>query len=269
MSEIRNLKRYEDDLRELIETGDLLVHAVHYECDRDRFEKEARSHLGDGAGNFLDNLPRFQSTYQGWYSEALVLVRQLLPDRLSDFIAHYEAPKTRKAVDSGSYRIADYLLGVTVSQGSRRIVGPEAAVNHVHQQVEILRSVERRFKSSLFDITQLVQADLFDSELDAAMELAKHGFVRAGGAVAGVVIEKHLAQVCRNHSITMRKKRPVISDFNDALKREGVIDTPQWRRNQHLADLRNICDHNRSAGPTAAQVDDLIQGVSQLIKTLF
>ena len=269
MSEIRNLKRYEADLRELIETGDLLVHAVQYECNRDRFEKEVRSHLGDDTRDFLDNLPSFRSTYQGWYSESLGLIRQLLPDRLSDFIAHYEAPKTRKAVNFGNYRIADNLLGVTVSQVGHKIVGPEAAINHVHQQVEILRSVKRRFKSSLFDIRQLVQADLFDSELDAAMELAKHGFLRAAGAVAGVVVEKHLAEVCRNHSITMRKKRAAISDFNDALKREGVIDTPQWRRNQHLADLRNICDHNGSAEPTAAQVDDLVQGVSQLIKTLF
>jgi len=46
----------------------------------------------------------------------------------------------------------------------------------VKTQLEILESVQSRFDSSLHDIAQLVRADLFDSELDAARELAKNGF---------------------------------------------------------------------------------------------
>ena len=45
----------------------------------------------------------------------------------------------------------------------------------------------------MFDIRQLVQADLFDSELDAADELGKKKFTRAAGALAGVVLERHLS----------------------------------------------------------------------------
>jgi len=45
-------------------------------------------------------------------------------------------------------------------------------------QIEILKSVQARFESSLFDVAQLVRADLFDSELDSARELAKNGFLR-------------------------------------------------------------------------------------------
>ena len=86
--------------------------------------------------------------------------------------------------------------------------------------------------------------------------------------MAGVVMEKHLAEVCRNRSITTRKNRAGIADFNDALKREGVVDTPQWRRNQHLADIRNLCDHHRSPEPTEEQATGLIQGVAKVTKTL-
>ena len=269
VSEVRNVKQYEDDLRQLIATGDRLCNAIRYEYRRDEFEEAARTKLGDEAQEILDHLPSFSSEYQGWYSEARVLIRQLLPDRLDDFVAHYEVPKARKQLDSGSYRVADCLIGLSATYPGGRVVGPPAAIPQFDQQVEILRSVSRRFKSSLFDIRQLVQADLFDSELDAATDLMKHGFLRAAGALAGVVMEKHLAEVCRNHSVAMRKKRPGISDFNEALKREGVVDTPQWRRNQHLADLRNLCDHHRSSEPTKEQVTDLVQGVGQVIKTLF
>jgi hypothetical protein len=47
---------------------------------------------------------------------------------------------------------------------------------------------------SFNDIKVMVQAGLFDSDLDAAGELAKNKFTRAAGASAGVVLERHLAQ---------------------------------------------------------------------------
>jgi hypothetical protein len=87
--------------------------------------------------------------------------------------------------------------------------------------------VRARFESSLFEIRQLVQADLFDSELEAAEELAKNKFTRAAGAVAGVVLERHLTEACGNHAINIAKKAPGISDLNDALKDAAVIDVPQ------------------------------------------
>jgi hypothetical protein len=129
--------------------------------------------------------------------------------------------------------------------------------------------VKARFESSLFDIRQLVQADLFDSELDAAKELAKNKFTRAAGALAGVILERHLAQVCDNHGIKVAKKAPGISDLNNTLKEAGVIDVPQWRFVQHLADIRNLCDHNKKMDPTAEQVNDLMAGVMKITKTLF
>ncbi|MGD0839171.1 MAG: hypothetical protein ABSB49_21250 [Polyangia bacterium] len=112
-------------------------------------------------------------------------------------------------------------------------------------------------------------ADLFDSELDAAGELAKHKFLRAAGAVAGVVLEKHLVQVCGNHSIKITKKNSGISDLNELLKASNVVDVPQWRFVQHLADIRNLCDHDKTAEPTAEQVDDLVKGVARVVKTIF
>ena len=50
----------------------------------------------------------------------------------------------------------------------RQLSGPDAAIPHLRQQLSILKSVKARFESSLFDIRQLVQADLFDSEIDTA-----------------------------------------------------------------------------------------------------
>jgi hypothetical protein len=136
-------------------------------------------------------------------------------------------------------------------------------------QLQILRAIEQRFESSLFDIRQLVQADFFDSELDAARELTKGGSLRAAGAVAGVVLEKHLSEVISNHNVAIRKQHPSISELNDALKSAGVLDVPAWRGIQRLGDLRNICDHNKHRDPTGDEVNELIDGVEKLTKILF
>jgi hypothetical protein len=150
-----------------------------------------------------------------------------------------------------------------------KIVGPDAAIPQFTQQLFIVKSIDRRFESSLFDIRQLVQADLFDSDLDAAAELLKKKFTRAAGAVAGVVLERHLAQACESHGVKISKKSPAISDLNDALKAANVIDVPQWRFVQHLADIRNLCDHDKAKEPTAEQAGDLVEGVRKTIKTIF
>jgi hypothetical protein len=87
--------------------------------------------------------------------------------------------------------------------------------------------------------------------------------------VAGVVLEKHLAQVCENHSLKITKRKPIINDFNQTLKDASAIETETWRFIQFLADIRNSCDHNKKTEPTEASVSELIAGVGKISKTLF
>lgn len=262
-----NLEKYKKDLEKLISKGDLLHIAMQHEC----FPDEVKKALGKDAQEIIKQLPKFNAEYQAWYSEAKVLIKQLLPDRLADFARHYEKPKPRKDISYENYRIEDFLQGLNITRGwdKEKVVGPDAAIPHFRQQQAILNAVSARFGSSLFDIRQLVQADLFDSELAAAQELLKNGFLRASGAVAGVVLEKHLSQVTENHSIPIRKKHPTISDFNDLLKQADVLDTPSWRHMQRLGGIRNLCDHNKDREPTKDQVHELIAGVEKFTKTLF
>lgn len=245
---------------------------MRYECYPKNIEEQIIETFKDDkkTKEYISKILPFKNEYQSWYSESLVLIKQLLPDRLSDFIKLFEKPKARKSIEYGNYVIEDYLqnLNVTTSYGEKK-VGPEAAISQFDQQLNILRSIEKRFESSLFDIRQLVQADLFDSELDAAKELNKNKFSRGAGAIAGVVLEKHLAQVLINHNLKITKKTPSISDFNDTLKSSEIYDTLTWRKIQHLGDIRNLCDHNKDREPKKEDVEELISGVEAIIKTVY
>ena len=266
---MQNIQKYRSDLDDLVFQGSQLLVAMRLDCYPESTDSQIREALGEKSDKYIEKLPNFTRDYQSWYSEAKALIRQLLPDRLEDLDRHYHKPKPRKEITFESYRIEDYLQGLKVTRWSDNIVNKSAAIPHFEQQLAILKSVEKRFESSLFDIKQIVQADLFDTEIDAAGELRKKGFLRAAGAIAGVVLEKHLGQVCDNHKIKFRKKKLTISDLNDALKKEGVIETPQWRSIQYLGDLRNLCDHNSDEEPSESQVEDLLEGTARLTKTLF
>lgn len=262
-----NLERYKQDLERLVALGEKMQldlsgrHLIETEKAkpyRKKFTEEIKG--------------TFEQEYQGWYTEATAVIRQLIPDRLTEFHELYKGDGKRKATTVQTYHIQDWLNGVrsgTSYTGDKYYDDFAIIAMRFGTQLSILQAVRTRFESSLHDIRQLVQADLFDSELDAARELFKSGFLRAAGAVAGVAIEKHLGQVAVNHSLNVRKQHPMISDFNDLLKAKAVLDVPVWRNVQRLGDLRNLCDHNKHRDPTKEEIQELIDGIEKLTKTLF
>src|SRR6478672_6048014 len=268
---MNNLEKYKNDLKLLIKKGDDLNVSINYSCYKESTLKQITEIFKDKkkVELYISKILPFNKEYQSWYSESIAIIKQLMPDRLSDFIRLHEKPKTRKEVEYGNYVMEDYLQNLTVKSYGEVKVGPYAAVTQFDQQLNILKSLEKRFESSLFDIKQLVQADLFDSELDDARELNKNKFMRGAGAIAGVVLEKHLAQVLLNHNLKIGKKHPTIADLNDHLKNSNIYETPVWRKIQHLADLRNLCDHNKERDPKKEEVEELIFGVETVIKTIY
>lgn len=260
-----NLDRYKEHLKNLMALGDSML--------RDLVSR-VEANLAAEQTNLKEEVPgQFERDYQKWYTECCSLIRQVLPDRLAEFDTLYKGDSRRKQVDQVTYTIQDWLMGV---RSSMSVVSREkqfddfgTAIMRFHTQLQILRAVEIRFESSLFDIKRLVQADLLDSELEAARELHKNGFIRAAGIVAGVVLESHLSQVCTNHAIRSRKKNPSIADYNDLLKKNGVVDIPTWRFIQRLGDLRNLCGHKKEREPTRNEASELIDGVEKTTKTLY
>jgi len=234
--------------------------------------------LGDESKKQIEEqeitLPDFREEYENWYSESLRVIKQIVPERLDDFVKQYKNDR-RKSLNYETYTIYDYLLRmeVTRSTGSgisrETIVSSASAMPKMQNQVSIVKSIRRRFVSSLFDIKEVLQSDIFDSELEAARELCKKGFCRASGSVSGVVLESHLSHVCTHHKLRIIKKRPTIGDLNELLKNDEVIDTAKWRFISHLADLRNLCDHKREREPNKDDANDLIEGVEKVIKTVF
>ena len=255
--------RYKKDIEKLITDGEMLYIAMLIEV-RPQYKKELKFKK-----EVLEKLPTFSDQYQSWYAESVTCISQLLPERLEDFISYYKPLRVRKEITHENYTVSDYLKGLSITVGiqKQKIVGPDSSLPAFRQQVNIAKSLQKRFESSLFDIQTLVQADLFDNELDAAEELNKKGFHRGAGALAGVVLEGHLRTICKLHKITA-PKRAMLGKLNDLLKEKNVLDVPTWRFIQRLVDLRNLCDHKMAKEPTKEDIDELVGGVRKVTKTM-
>jgi hypothetical protein len=202
----------------------------------------------------------FTLEYQDWYTRAIKLVTLLGNDRLRDFNSYYLPSPNRTAFYPTNYVIRDYICGADYRQSSQIITSKFIA------QLGIIKSLFSRIDSVLSDVEGHLFAELQDEELRTASRIIEIN-IRAAGAIAGVVLEKHLQRVAVNHRITISKKDPTISDLNEPLRRESIYDVPTWRQIQVLADIRNLCDHSKAREPTEAEVRKLIQE-TDIVKNL-
>lgn len=209
--------------------------------------------------------------YQSWYTKAGEAIKILILDRYEDFRVMYKDYKrSNKDITYDNYTMEDYLKGVQITKtfSGEVVVGQKHAIPKFKIQLDILIAAKSKLESSLLNINELLKADLFDGEMETAEELNDKGFYRAAGSIAGVVLEKHLRDVCGNHNLKASKKKPTMVDYQDLLKNNNIIDTPTWRHLQFLADIRNKCAHPGEE-PTKDEVLSLINWTKKAIKTLF
>lgn len=213
-----------------------------------------------------EGLP-FKQAYQRWYTVAVQLIKAIAPERAAEFVELYKADPRRKHTDWRNYAIEDYILGmVCLDWSGENSFEPDSVFSAKFQsQLMILESAVESMDSKLRDIRSALQFELFDDELAAASDLLKKGHLRAAGAVAGVVLEGHLGEVCNLHNVTFRKKNLTISEYNDALKDGSIIDVPMWRYIQRLGDIRNLSVHQKDRDPKKDEIEDLIIGTKKII----
>lgn len=216
-----------------------------------------------------DKLVSLSQKYQSWYTIANITVKEILPTRYDDFIECYKCLR-RKEISFSNFTMSDYLVGICISRGGKKIFNPKSAgLIRFKMQLDIIKAINENFESSLFNIKNTIEFELLDNELKSTRKLLKNGYLRSAGAICGVILEKHFASVLKNHNLSIKKREPCISDYNDLFKNENVYDTVKWRFIQHLGDIRNLCDHNKDRDPTKKEVEELINGVNQIIKTVF
>ena len=121
----------------------------------------------------------------------------------------------------------------------------------------------------LIPFKQLVQAEVFDSELDQAKHFLDASYITAAAVTAGVVLETAIRELCKNHEIELYlvdsnipKKLDVL---NSALKKADVYSTLQQKRITALADIRNNAAHGNTDNFNKEDVTDMIRDIERFL----
>ncbi len=221
---------------------------------------------------------QFIMIYQTWYTPAFRIVKALLPERLAEFENYYimESAYTQKGekyTDERSYTILDYILGTSPKKYTGYMGGESWSTTSLVEiklinQIEIINSISKNIDSLLFNLETELNIRLQDKELVSAKELSSIN-PRAGGVLTGVILKNHLNNIINNRKLDLTKEIIEISEMNEILKTEGIIDTIEWRKIQHLNDIIYSCASDKEKEPEMEEIDSLISGVNNVIKTVF
>ena len=113
----------------------------------------------------------------------------------------------------------------------------------------------------LTSIKSLVQAEVFDSELEQAGELLSSGYHVAAAVIAGVVLETGLRELCDRNGIAHGK----LDKMNSDLAKTGAYNKLQQKRITALADVRNSAAHGKPEEFSVNDVTAMINEVGQFL----
>jgi len=113
----------------------------------------------------------------------------------------------------------------------------------------------------LSSVKTLVQAEVFDSELEQASELLKSGYGSAAAVIAGVVLETALRDLCVQQGLTISK----LDKMNADLAKAGVYSVLTQKRITSLADIRNSAAHGNSEKFNNEDVSSMITEVGRIL----
>ncbi len=107
----------------------------------------------------------------------------------------------------------------------------------------------------------LVQAEVFDSELEQASELLASGYIPAAAVTAGVVLEAGLREWCIDKGIGIGK----LDKMNSDLAKADAYNKLVQKQITALADIRNSAAHGHHDQFSKANVADMITEVQRIL----
>ena len=195
--------------------------------------------------------------YQRFYSAGVHFVKEYIPEREEEFSECYKAKSY-----TSTRGIMDYL------QLRRPPYKPEIApfIDQFRDRFEIQRSilcsVPSLVKIKEMRLREIISADFVDREIFEAEFLYQNRHYRAAGALTGVALESHLKTLCDKYRLVYQKK-DTIEPLSQKLYESGKIDVSQLKNIQHLASIRDKCDH--ASEVEQGEVKELIERVKRIL----
>ncbi len=126
----------------------------------------------------------------------------------------------------------------------------------------VFDAVKEDFEAGyLISTRNLIQAEVFDTELEQAQEFLRLNYKVPAAVIAGVVLETTIRELCTKNSIAHGK----LDTMNADLVKAGVYNGIVQKRITHLAAVRNSAAHGNDVEFKTYDVKAMIDEVEQFI----
>lgn len=128
----------------------------------------------------------------------------------------------------------------------------------------IFQSAKNQYEGGyLFDVRNLVHAEVFSDELEQAEHFLSQGYKVPAAVIAGTVLETTLRELCTQHANLQPADN--INRMNDDLAREGVYNKMRTDQIRALAKIRNAAAHGKPDEFNDNDVKLMIAGIRDFI----
>lgn len=103
----------------------------------------------------------------------------------------------------------------------------------------------------------LIQAEVFENELEQAKELLNSGYISAAAVISGTVLETSLRELCDRASLPHGK----LDKMNADLVKNGAYNTIQQKQITAMAGIRNSAAHGK---PDEFNKDDVSMMITNI-----
>ena len=200
--------------------------------------------------------------YTRWYSLSYELVKNYLPEMISEFNSYYKAEESQGKKSGSHLGVVDYLKLRDSASPNNISTMTESFIDTFEAQLNILLIVPDIAEVRELSLRKLITADIANTEVEQAEMLLANGFHRAAGSIAGVALELHLKTLCDINGLLCPPKA-TIQPLLLALQKGGVLDITEIKHIEYLASIRNKCSHSKEV--SEAEVQSLIDGVKKII----
>ena len=127
----------------------------------------------------------------------------------------------------------------------------------LRQQAVLLAAKDDYEGGYLNKIRDLIQAEVFESELEQAEELLHTGYLTPAAVIAGTVLETTLRQMCLDKQIAIGK----LDKMNADLAKAGVYNSLVQKQITALAGIRHSAAHGKAGDYGRDDVSNMIREV--------
>lgn len=128
-----------------------------------------------------------------------------------------------------------------------------------------LRTLKIELENNLlYNVTELINAEIFDTHLESAKHLLEKGYKDAAAVIIGGVLEDKLRQLSSKHNLPLKDNKGkyfTIDPLNNNLYTAGIYNLTVQKEIIPFADIRNNAAHGKYESYDKKQVANFYQYV--------